>query len=235
MASPERADESPQDAGIGLRRRISRFCCGRLSYCRCMAPVSREAAGERAGAPAMRRVPLRDEPDGTPRLQSFAVGGGVAAAGWAAACGARPTITVSRPWPHSRSGGLLGVVQRHGIDDGVALLDVVDRKLVELILQQRRGQLRGGVERQHLRALEIGLGLVQFLSGSGRPRPCGGLPCRWPRRFRRRGRRGCRYCRRTARSDPSTTAIHRPNRPDRASRGLRDRAATTARRRRECG
>ena len=44
--------------------------------------------------------------------------------------------------PPQPLGGLFGVVQRHGIDDGVALLNVVDRKLVELVLQQRRGQLR---------------------------------------------------------------------------------------------
>ena len=74
--------------------------------------------------------------DGERRKPQFAFGG--AAAGCAAACGARPTITVSRPWPHSRLAALLGVVERHGIDDGVALLDVVDRQLVELVLQQRR-------------------------------------------------------------------------------------------------
>ena len=61
--------------------------------------------------------------------------------------------------------GLLGVVQRHRVDDGVALLDIVDRQLVELVLQQRAGELGGGVERQHLRALEVGLRLVQLLLG----------------------------------------------------------------------
>ena len=45
----------------------------------------------------------------------------------------------------------------------VALLDVVDRQLVQLVLQQRLRELRGGVERQHLRALQVGLGLVELL------------------------------------------------------------------------
>ncbi len=165
----------------------------------------------------------------------FAVGGGVAAAGWAAACGARPTITVSRPCPHSRCAAFLASIQRHGVDDGVALLDVVDRQLVELVLQQRRGQLRRGVERQHLRALEIGLGLVQFLLGravlghaadflvDGVDGLAGAIGAG------------------SGIADEDRGVIHpqqrirRPNRRGRASRGLRCRAATTGRRRRECG
>src|SRR4030081_360461 len=67
--------------------------------------------------------------------------------------------------PPQPPGGLFGIVEGHGIDDGVALLDVVDGQLVELILQQCRGQLRRGVKRQHLRALQIGLGLIQLLLG----------------------------------------------------------------------
>src|SRR6266404_1041686 len=47
-----------------------------------------------------------------------------------------------KPMSPQPPGGLFDVVQRHRVDDGVALLDVVDRKLVELVLQQRRGQLR---------------------------------------------------------------------------------------------
>jgi hypothetical protein len=43
---------------------------------------------------------------------------------------ARPTITVrGLPQP---PGGLFGFVEGHGIDDGVALLDIVDGKLIEL-------------------------------------------------------------------------------------------------------
>src|SRR5690349_16050540 len=61
--------------------------------------------------------------------------------------------------------GLPGVVERDRVDDGGALVEIVDRQLVELILQQRRGELRGCVELQHLRALEVGLRLVQFLLG----------------------------------------------------------------------
>src|ERR1700685_4102282 len=67
--------------------------------------------------------------------------------------------------PPQAPGGAPGVIERDSVDDAVALLDVVDRELVQLVLQQRRRQLRGGVQRQHLRALEIGLGLVQFLLG----------------------------------------------------------------------
>src|SRR3977135_433310 len=41
-------------------------------------------------------------------IAQFAVGGGgIAAAGCAAACGARPTITVSRPCPHNRLAAFL--------------------------------------------------------------------------------------------------------------------------------
>src|SRR6266403_4000107 len=61
--------------------------------------------------------------------------------------------------------GRLRIIQRHGLDEGVALLDIVDRELVELILQQRPGEFRRRIERQHLRALEIGFGLIQFLLG----------------------------------------------------------------------
>src|SRR5205823_14523001 len=38
---------------------------------------------------------------------------------------------------------LLGVIERHGVDEGVALLDIVDRQLVELVLQQRLREFRG--------------------------------------------------------------------------------------------
>src|SRR5438270_10531795 len=38
--------------------------------------------------------------------------------------------------------GLFGIVQCHAIDDGVALFDVVDGEPIELILQQRAGELR---------------------------------------------------------------------------------------------
>ena len=89
-----------------------------------------------------------------------------AAAGCAAACGARPTIDGEQalaPQPLARrvlaSSSVTASTMR------VALLDVVDRQLVELVLQQRLRELRGGVERQHLRALQIGLGLVELLLG----------------------------------------------------------------------
>src|ERR1700745_851296 len=42
-------------------------------------------------------------------------------------------------------------------------LVVADRQLVELVLQHRGGELGGGVELQHLRALQVRLRLVQFL------------------------------------------------------------------------
>ena len=59
--------------------------------------------------PALRRTAKRRcTASGTREMAQFAlVGGGVAAAGWAAACGARPTITVRRPCPHSRLAAFL--------------------------------------------------------------------------------------------------------------------------------
>src|ERR1700760_3179081 len=45
-----------------------------------------------------------------------------------------------------------GVLEGNGVDHRVALLDVVDRKPVELKLQHSRGEFGRGVQRQHLRA-----------------------------------------------------------------------------------
>lgn len=53
----------------------------------------------------------------------------------AASFGARPTIIVSRPPPHSRCAALFGVFQRHRIDDGILVFEIVDRQLVKLMLQ----------------------------------------------------------------------------------------------------
>ena len=37
--------------------------------------------------------------------------------------------------------GLFGVVERHGVNEGVTFLDIIDRQLVELVLQQRLRKL----------------------------------------------------------------------------------------------
>src|SRR5579863_1616256 len=65
-------------------------------------------AREKVGVPALRRSaywalhPVRDTGARSRAAQFARVdGAAAAAAGWVAACGARPTITVRRPWPHS--------------------------------------------------------------------------------------------------------------------------------------
>ena len=62
-------------------------------------------------------------------------------------------------------GGAAGVLDRDGVDHGVALVDVVDAEIVELDLQQDAGDLGRGVEVQRVGALEIGLGLGELVLG----------------------------------------------------------------------
>ena len=70
---------------------------------------------------------------------------------------------------HAAVGQPLGdaarVLDRHGVDQAVALVDVVDAEILDLDLQELAGDLGRGVEAQRERALEVVLRLGELLLG----------------------------------------------------------------------
>ena len=77
-----------------------------------------------------------------------------------------PTTVVSTPPAASRFAARARVLDGDRVDDGAAPVDVVDAEIVELDLQQHRGDFGRGVEVQRIGALQIRLGLGEL--GLGR-------------------------------------------------------------------
>ena len=89
---------SSASASIDMGVRLLRPCRSAGGNNLVLAITLAKPVGRVMGKPAMAEK--------NPGAQ-FAFGTGVAAAGWAVACGARPTITVSSPWPHNRCAAFL--------------------------------------------------------------------------------------------------------------------------------
>ncbi len=93
------------------RSAISAFAASSTRYpLRRDALLIRDPWSQECVVPALRRTAEEAlyRASGTrPAGRQFFAVAGVADAGWAAACGARPTITVSRPCPHNRLAAFL--------------------------------------------------------------------------------------------------------------------------------